>query len=344
MLNEEKKLRTWVRAVIFLSALLMVLVLFFPMWQIQLTAPQYPEGLSLKIYPNKLGGDVEIVNGLNHYIGMKTLHTNDFIELTILPYCIIFFAALMLVTAIRNRKKMLYITSAAFLIFCIIAMVDFWKWEYDYGHNLNAEAPIQVPGMTYQPPLLGYKQLLNFGAFSIPDIGGWIFIAVALLLVLSVVIELLAAKKEKQKRATHAVAAIVFLSVFLTSCSSAPEPIQIGKEACSYCKMTISDARFGGEIVTTKGKVYKFDDMHCLAAFLKENNNTKNDIKEMYAVNFSGNHELIKADENLLLFKSDLLHSPMNGNIAAFNDSDSLAVLMKKYKDGMPLNWDELIK
>ena len=64
----------------------------------------------------------------------------------------------------------------------------------------------------------------------------------------------------------------------------------------------------------------------------------------MYAVNFCGNHNLVKADENLLLYKSDLLHSPMNGNIAAFDNRDSLAAVMNKLPGGMPLNWDELIK
>ncbi|MGN6352472.1 MAG: hypothetical protein ACTHLB_03740 [Parafilimonas sp.] len=193
-----KKLKPWIRSLTFLSALLLVLVLFFPIWKIELTAPQYPEGLALQIFAGKIGGDVEIINGLNHYIGMRTLHANDFIEFTLLPYCIIFFAVLVFVTAISNRKSMLYFTTVLFVIFCIAAMFDFWRWEYDYGHNLNAEAPIRVPGMAYQPPLLGYKQLLNFGAFSIPDIGGWIFIAAAALLVLCMLFQINISKKEKK--------------------------------------------------------------------------------------------------------------------------------------------------
>lgn len=341
---KQKKLKPWVRTAIFISALMMVLVLFFPMWQIELSAPQYPEGLGLKIYPGKLGGDVDIINGLNHYIGMKTLHTKDFIEFTILPYCIVFFAALFLITALSNRKNLLYFTTILFIVFCIVAMVDFWKWEYNYGHNLNPEAAIQVPGMTYQPPLLGYKQLLNFSAFSVPDIGGWIFIAAAVLLVLSMITEIVSSKKEKRNSFSAVAVMFILLSVFFTSCSSGPEPIQLGKEPCSYCKMTISDPHFGGEIITAKGKLYKFDDMHCMMSFIQEQKNFKPDIKKMYAVNFSGKHELIKANEHLLLFKCDALQSPMGGNIAAFNNSDSLAVLMKKYKKGIPLNWDELIK
>jgi copper chaperone NosL len=193
-----KKLKPWIRSLTFLSALLLVLVLFFPIWKIELTAPQYPEGLALQIFAGKIGGDVEIINGLNHYIGMRTLHANDFIEFTLLPYCIIFFAVLVFVTAISNRKSMLYFTTVLFVAFCILAMFDFWRWEYDYGHNLNAEAPIRVPGMAYQPPLLGYKQLLNFGAFSIPDIGGWIFIAAAALLVLCMLFQINISKKEKK--------------------------------------------------------------------------------------------------------------------------------------------------
>lgn len=140
------------------------------------------------------------------------------------------------------------------------------------------------------------------------------------------------------------VAVIITLS-FLVACTSAgPEPFELGKEPCSFCKMTISDPQFGGEIITTKGKVYKFDDLHCLMSFLKEGTVAKTDIKDMYAVDFSGSHNLIKANESLLLYKSDLLHSPMNGNIAAFDNRDSLAVIMNKLPGGMPLNWDELIK
>ncbi len=55
-------------------------------------------------------------------------------------------------------------------------LVDFYRWGYQYGHNLDPNAAIQVPGMTYQPPIIGYKNLLNFTAYSGPDIGGWIMI------------------------------------------------------------------------------------------------------------------------------------------------------------------------
>ena len=53
-------------------------------------------------------------------------------------------------------------------------LYDYWRWGYDYGHNLDARtAIIKIPGMTYQPPLIGSKQLLNFTATSWPASGGW---------------------------------------------------------------------------------------------------------------------------------------------------------------------------
>ena len=169
------------RFLIGLCGVALVAVIFLPIWRIELDAAQYPEGLELQIYSNKLAGEVEIINGLNHYIGMKTLHADDFIEFTVLPYLIALFAAGFLFVAALNSKKALYILFFAFLLFGVVAMVDFYIWEYNYGHNLDPNAPIKVPGMSYQPPLIGYKQLLNFGAYSIPDIGGWIFVLVGVI-------------------------------------------------------------------------------------------------------------------------------------------------------------------
>ena len=177
------------RIIIFICGLALLAVLFVPLWRIELNAPQYPEGLVLKMYPNKLAGNVDIINGLNHYIGMKTLHTEDFIEFSVLSYIIIFFAALCLLVVFLNKRKWLTILFSLFILFGIIAMADFWRWEYNYGHDLNPNAAIQVPGMAYQPPLIGFKKLLNFGAYSVPDIGGWIFVSVGLLLLLALILQ-----------------------------------------------------------------------------------------------------------------------------------------------------------
>lgn len=196
---KKSKLTNPVKALVIGCGLALIIVLFVPLWQIELAAPQYPEGLILKMYPNKLAGNVDIINGLNHYIGMKTLHTEDFIEFTVLPYIIAFFAAFcLLVGLLLKSVRGLISLFVSFVVFGIVAMIDFWRWEYQYGHDLNPDAAINVPGMTYQPPLIGYKQLLNFGAYSIPDIGGWIFIAVGATLLAAIYLQF-----KKQKHATQ---------------------------------------------------------------------------------------------------------------------------------------------
>ena len=177
------------------SGIGLIISIFVPLWAIYLEAPQYPEGLSMFIHANKISGEYEIINGLNHYIGMKEIHQEDFWEFKILPYALGFFAALAFITVFLNNKKWLYFFAALFLIFGVAFMVDFYLWEYDYGHNLDPNAAIVVPGMSYQPPLIGFKQLLNFGAYSYPDIGGWIMFGVGIILVVLSYLEIKSSKK-----------------------------------------------------------------------------------------------------------------------------------------------------
>ena len=337
------KLSVLSRIITFLCGLGLIVVLFVPLWQIELAAPQYPEGLVLKMYPNKLAGNVDIINGLNHYIGMKTLHAANFMEFTVLPYIIGFFAAFCFFVAVINKRKWLLTLLISFLLFGMLSMVDFYRWNYNYGHDLDPNAAIQVPGMSYQPPVFGYKQLLNFGAYSIPDIGGWIFIGTGLLLLAAVLIQI--KKKEKpvmkiiNKKVATAFAGVLIFG--LMSCNSGPQPIKLGQDACSFCKMSIADNHFGAEIVTKKGKLYKFDDMHCIAGFIKSNEVPGADIKEIWVVNFAEPHNFIPAQKAFLL-RSAELHSPMGGNTANFDDENKLKDAMNNVK-GEQLTWDQFI-
>ena len=341
---KNEKLNGIARAITFICGIGLIVVLFVPLWQIELEAPQYPEGLVLKMHPHKLAGNVDIINGLNHYIGMKTLHAENFIEFTVLPNIIGFFAAFCFLAALINRRKWLIALVSSFIVFGIISMIDFYRWNYNYGHDLDPNAPIQVPGMSYQPPIIGYKQLLNFGAYSIPDIGGWIFIGVGLLLVTALIITL--KKKKNMKISSFASKAAVPLSLFLIfglmSCNSGPQPIKLGQDACSFCKMSIADKRFGAEIITKKGKVFKFDDMHCVLGFMKSNTINNNDIKETWLVNFEEPHNFILA-QNAFLLKSSELHSPMGGNVASFDNESKLKAAAQKVK-GETVTWEALVK
>jgi copper chaperone NosL len=334
----KKKLSRLSRILLLLAAIALVFVLFTPIWRIDLDAPQYPEGLRLQIHATGLQGNVDIVNGLNHYIGMKTLHNEDFIEFKVLPYCIIFFVILFAVTAFVGKRRLLNISFLLFVAFGVIAIYDFWRWEYDYGHNLNPNAAIVVPGMAYQPPLIGFKQLLNFGAYSIPDIGGWLFIGGGVLLLVCLILEWRTSKKTAKKLQ----AAIILLPLAFNSCASGPQPIAIGVDNCYFCKMTISDPKYGAELETKKGKLFKFDDIHCLLGFRKAGMIEEKEVKEIYLVDFTGKHLLFKADEGYLL-RGGEIHGPMNGDIIAFQNKDSLNGQMNRWK-ATSSTWQEIQK
>jgi copper chaperone NosL len=170
------------RILVFITSLSLVSAYFVPLWQILMWAPQYPEGLEMKIWINALSGNVKIISALNHYIGMKSIEASMFPEFGYMVYIVGAIIGIGLLTGIINKRWMLFAYLSVIVIAGIGALVDFYLWGYDYGHNLNPEAPIKIEGMSYQPPLIGTKVLLNFTAFSGPDVGGWIFIGVGALL------------------------------------------------------------------------------------------------------------------------------------------------------------------
>ena len=185
------------RVILIVSALLMIVGYFVPLWRILMWAPQYPDWLSMKIWINNITGDVKTINALNHYIGMKFIEIDMFPEFHYLGYLLGVLIGIGLLSGILGRRFTLWVYLVAMISAAIAALVDFYLWGYDYGHNLNPEAPIQVPGMTYQPPLIGTKQLLNFTAFSGPDVGGWIFITSGLSIFVVIYLEFFVFSKKK---------------------------------------------------------------------------------------------------------------------------------------------------
>ncbi len=182
--REEKKMKKLTRILITASSLAMIAAFLTPIWTIDLEAPQYPEGLGMKIWINKISGDLNTVNGLNHYIGMKKIEPDSIKELTIMPFVLGALIAMGVITGLAGKKRLLAVWVAVFIIAGAAGGIDFYMWEYDYGHNLDPTAAIIVPGMSYQPPLIGSRQLLNFTANSYPDTGGYIVIGAGLLAVM----------------------------------------------------------------------------------------------------------------------------------------------------------------
>jgi copper chaperone NosL len=134
---------------------------------------------------------------------------------------------------------------------------------------------------------------------------------------------------------------IAMLSLGLLSCKVEPEPLRYGEDACHHCKMTLMDKKFGAELVTKKGKVYKFDDVNCMLQFYNSGKVTPGEFSYKLVVDFSQPETLIEAG-NAFYLKSPEIKSPMASQIAAFEKKESMDALKDQW-NGIYIVWGELV-
>ena len=223
-----KKARPASRLIVFAAAMALVALYFVPLWHIALEAPQFPEGLGLFIEINTIVGenphDLQNINGLNHYIGMRAIRPDSIPELRWMPWILAGLIGWGLMAAAVGRRWMICGWFGLLALAAVAGLADFYMWGHDYGHNLDAErAIIKVPGMTYQPPLIGSKKLLNFTATSLPALGGWIAIAAGMLAGWRCWVE---RRLRRSGPAAGAALAVVLLLPGLGACGDIPERMQ----------------------------------------------------------------------------------------------------------------------
>jgi len=132
---------------------------------------------------------------------------------------------------------------------------------------------------------------------------------------------------------------ILFVFIILASCNVSPQAIDYGNEACHFCKMTIVDKQHAAEIVTTKGKVYKFDSTECMIHFLEDFDAST--IKLYLSNNYTEPGTLIDATKATFLI-SENIPSPMGAFLSAFK-SKIKAEKAQKEKGGTLYSWEELL-
>lgn len=314
------------RILIAVAALALGALLTVPIWRIDLMAPQYPEGLFLQIYHDRFDGDVQKINGLNHYIGMATIENAMFPEFAIMKYAFYLLVGWGLVAAAIGRRGALFTWLMALFAFVIWAMWDMFAWGYKYGHDLDPHAAIQVEGMAYQPPLFGHKKLLNFDAWSLPDTGGWILFGVITLACIIWFVEwrwpgklTMTPKTVAPGTTPVALASVLLLVAGLSSaCGTSELPsIDYGKAECAYCRMNVMDEKFAAAIVTQQGRTYAFDSPECMVQHVAEGRIAEDQVRGWWVCDHARPGTLIDATTAQYLAASSL-NSPMNGNVAAF--------------------------
>jgi nitrous oxidase accessory protein len=243
------------RVLLAVASVLLLGAFVLPLWRIELIAPQYPEGLGMLIRVNAVTGikpnDLANINGLNHYIGMKAIEPDAIPELRVMPWVVAGLSVLGLVAAAVGRRRLVMVWLAAFVALAVVGLIDFWRWEYDYGHNIDFEhAIIKVPGMTYQPPLIGSKQLLNFTARSWPA-GGTVCLGLSFLLGVAAVV----GRPRRFLRKAAAVAAPALLGTPVGA--QTPRPIIVTPAgAVQTVGAAVQAARPGATIIVQAG-VYR---------------------------------------------------------------------------------------
>jgi len=136
---------------------------------------------------------------------------------------------------------------------------------------------------------------------------------------------------------------VVFLiAAIISGCSQEPQPIEYDKDSCTHCMMLITDAKYGAELITTKGKCFKFDAVECLAQYILENKADELDNASLWITDFTKPSHFINAKTAFYL-QNEKFHSPMGFNVLAVEDENEL----KKIKDehgGKELNWEKLVE
>lgn len=341
------------RALVLLASLALGLLYVLPVWTISLEAPQYPEGLGMVIRLNTIEGekphDLDNINNLNHYIGMKRIVPESIPELKLMPIIV----AVLMITGVGvaalGRRRLLWAWTIGFLAVSFVGLADFWKWEYDYGHDLDEEnAIIEIPGMSYQPPLIGSRQILNFTAHSWPGAGG----AIAMLAAVTAVLvsagewrrrdargEVRARRSRGAAPTASTMTAAAFLLV-LGGCGDAgPRPLVAGVDACADCLMVIDASGYGAEVVTRTGKILTFDSVECMANHLLHANEA-GEPRSLWVTDFSNPERLVPAETAFYLV-SPTLGSPMGLGVTAFARVEDRDGAVHAF-GGEPVGWESV--
>jgi copper chaperone NosL len=344
------------RLLVVLAALLLVPVFVLPLWSIRIIAPQYNDGLGMFIGLRDIWGhtehDIQNINILNHYIGMRPIIPAEVDVLQIMPWVVLFLIGTGLLVALANRRWLVASWLVAFAVLGAAGMYEFYSWNYEYGNNLSPDAPIKVPGMTYVPPIIGTKTLLTIRASSYPSWGTLFMVLSFASAVAALVVgrrgAALAGTVERVRQRALSAAAVALLALVTTACGTAagdsarPAPAEVPAFApaggtCDFCGGEIPAERFGGELVTRSGDTLRFMSVECLAGFVASGRVPGDEVRSIRVVDYNQGERLIDATTALYV-RSEQRKSPNGLNLLA-TEKETVAHNLHFFFGGERLDW-----
>lgn len=163
------------------AAILLLVSIFLPYWTLTLHAPQYPAGLSVEAFLNRLDGDVREIDGLNHYIGMRPLGEAASFEksISILGTVVV---ALLILAAVFVHNRWAALLALPALLFPVIFLADLQFWLANFGQNLDPAAPLSSSVKPFVPPVLLTGHIAQFSTTAMPGPGLWLAILASILI------------------------------------------------------------------------------------------------------------------------------------------------------------------
>lgn len=152
------------------AALLLLISLFLPYWQITMFAPQYPDGLTVTTYVTHVSGQVSEVDILNQYIGMKPLESAALLEKRFGVFLIAAMALLVL-GAVKIHSPFAALLSLPAALYPIIFLADLQFWLANFGLHLDPHAPLNLAVKPFVPRVLGVGYIGQFKSVALPCSG-----------------------------------------------------------------------------------------------------------------------------------------------------------------------------
>ncbi len=166
-----------------IAASFLLISIFLPFWELELQAPQYPQGLHVKLYINKVAGDINEIDSLNHYIGMRSLTEAAPLERSLSIFMIVGIA-LLTFASVYIHNPLAFLLSIPAIFFPAIFLGDLFFWMYSFGTNLDPHAPLSNSVKPFVPPLLGEGYVGQFKTIAYWDIGLFMSIGASILILI----------------------------------------------------------------------------------------------------------------------------------------------------------------